>query len=439
MKTLPDISQAFTGGQNKPFGKVERVIARRYLGAKKKDGGVGLIAALSFFCIMLAVAAMIIIMSIMNGFRDRLIELTIGSEGHMYVASAAPQPTPESVRELERRMASVPGIQKAFEMSQDQTMVQRDGRLTGVVVNGIGADNIRAFDLIVQNLVLGSLDDFGEGTGSRNKVAIGSGVATAMGVRAIGETLVIYSPKLRSGPMGSTPIRKTYEVGAIFQTGLDLADATHIYMNIKQASLLFNDGKADGSIQIRLDNPDDIDSLIQPVANAAGEPVFIETWKDRNQTTATALRTEQISMRLVFMIVVLISTFPILSAMIMLVKNKSKDIAILRTIGATRGGVLRIFFMSGAMIGVSGTLVGLLIGILFCFNISSIQAFIEFVTGVELFPADVYQISGGIPVKFVWSEVIGVAFWGFLITIMATYFPARSASKIDPVDALRYE
>lgn len=439
MNASSDIASAFTGGQNKPFGKVERVIARRYLGAKKKDGGVGLIAALSFFCIMLAVAAMIIIMSIMNGFRDRLIELTIGSEGHMYVASAAPQPTPESVRELERRLAGVPGIEKAFEMSQDQTMVQRDGRLTGVVVNGIGPDNIRAFDLIVQNLVLGSLDDFGEGKGSRNKIAIGSGVAAVMGVRDIGETLVVYSPKLRSGPMGSTPIRKTYEVGAIFQTGLDLADATHIYMNIQQASLLFNDGKADGSIQIRLDNPDDIDNLIQPVANAAGEPVFIETWKDRNQTTATALRTEQISMRLVFMIVVLISTFPILSAMIMLVKNKSKDIAILRTIGATRGGVLRIFFMSGAMIGVTGTLVGLLIGILFCFNISSVQAFIEFLTGVELFPADVYQISGGIPVKFVWSEVIGVAFWGFLITIMATYFPARSASKIDPVDALRYE
>ena len=426
------------GKGNKAFGKVERMIARRYLGSKKKDGGVGLIAALSFICIMLAVAAMIIIMSIMNGFRDRLIELTIGSQGHMYVASAAPQPTPESVKQLEQRLSAVPGIDKAFEMSQDQTMIQRDGRISAVVVNGISPDNLRDFDLIVQNLVLGSLDDFGQGRGSHNKVALGSGVATIVGV-SVGDPLVIYSPKVRTGPMGSTPIRKTYEVGAIFETGLVEADNGYLFMTINQASLLFNDGKSDGSIQLRLDNPDDIDNLIQPVANAAGEPVFIETWKDRNQSTATALRTEQIAMRMIFMIVVIIATFPILSAMIMLVKNKSRDIAVLRTIGATQGGILRIFFMSGAMIGVLGTLVGLIFGLLFCININAVQAAIEFVTGVELFPADVYGLSGGIPVKIVWSEIMGVAFWGFLITILATYLPAYTASKIDPVDALRYE
>jgi len=167
MNAAADISGPAPSGQNKPFGKVERLISRRYLGAKKKDGGVGLIAGLSFFCIMLAVAAMIIIMSIMNGFRDRLIELTIGSQGHMYVASAAPQPSPESVRDLERKLSAVPGIEKAFEMSEDQTMVQRDGKISGVVVNGISPESLRGFDLIVQNLVLGSLDDFGEGRGSR--------------------------------------------------------------------------------------------------------------------------------------------------------------------------------------------------------------------------------------------------------------------------------
>lgn len=144
-------------------------------------------------------------------------------------------------------------------------------------------------------------------------------------------------------------------------------------------------------------------------------------------------------MRMIFMIVVLISTFPILSAMIMLVKNKSRDIAVLRTIGTTQSGILRIFFMSGAMIGVFGTLVGLILGVLFCLNIGAIQGLIEFITGVELFPADVYGLSGGIPVKIVWSEIAGVAFWGFLITTLATFFPALTASKIDPVDALRYE
>lgn len=427
-----------SSGQNKPFGKVERLIARRYLGAKKKDGGVGLIAALSFICIMLAVASMIIIMSIMNGFRSKLIMLTIGSQGHMYVASAAPQPTPESVRELERRLAAVPGIEKAFEMSQDQTMIQSERRPTGVIVNGISPENLRDFDLIVDNLVIGSLNNFGQGRGSDNEIAVGTGVAGALGV-TVGDPIVVYSNKVRTTAMGSTPIRKSYTVGAIFQTGLVEADSGYLFMDLGQASLMFNDGKADGSIQLRLDDPDNIDALVQPVANAAGEPVFIETWKDRNQTTATALRTEQIAMRMIFMIVVIISTFPILSAMIMLVKNKSRDIAVLRTIGTTQGGILRIFFMSGAMIGVLGTLVGLVLGVLFCLNISSIQAVIEFFTGVELFPADVYGLSGGIPVRIVWSEIAGVAFWGFLITTLATFFPALTASKIDPVDALRYE
>lgn len=425
-------------GQNKPFGKVERLIARRYLGAKKKDGGVGLIAALSFICIMLAVAAMIIIMSIMNGFRSKLILLTIGSQGHMYVAASAPSPTPESVRELERKLAAVPGVDKAFEMSQDQTMIQSERRPTGVIVNGISPENLRDFDLIVDNLVLGSIEGFGQGRGSDNEIVVGTGVAGALGV-TVGDPIVVYSNKVRTTAMGSTPIRKSYRVGAIFQTGLDVADSGYLFMGLNQSSLLFRDGKADGAIQLRLDDPDNIDAMVQPVANAAGVSVFIETWKDRNQTTATALRTEQIAMRMIFMIVVLISTFPILSAMIMLVKNKSRDIAVLRTIGTAQSGILRIFFMSGAMIGVFGTLVGLVVGILFCLNIGAIQGLIEFITGVELFPADVYGLSGGIPVKIVWSEIAGVAFWGFLITTLATFFPALTASKVDPVDALRYE
>lgn len=172
---------------------------------------------------------------------------------------------------------------------------------------------------------------------------------------------------------------------------------------------------------------------------AIGVPARFLTWRDKNEQTATALRTEQIAMRFIFMVVVIIAAFPVLSSMIMLVKNKSKDIAILRTIGATQGGILRIFLMSGAMIGILGTLAGLIIGILFCANIGLIQAAIEGVTGKPLFPPEVYNLAGGIPVKMVWSEVFGVAFWGFLISALATLFPALSASRIDPVDALRYE
>jgi len=430
--------KAFTGGQNKPFGMVERMIAMRYLRAKKTQGGVGLIAAISFTCIMLAIAAMIIIMSIMNGFRDDMIRLTIGSEGHMYVASSSPQPTPESVDALEKRLSTVNGVQKSFQFTQDYTGVQANGQFALAQVIGISPQNLQSYELIANSVVIGSLDFFGQGRGTENQIAIGSGLASNLGL-TVGDRLLVFSARTRQTISGPVPVRKAYTIGAIFQVGLYQTDLSYIYMDFAQATQLFEGGRVSGEIQLRLDNPDDIDRLRNPVSSAAQEPVFIQTWKDRNATTAIALRTEQIAMRFIFMIVVIIAAFPVLASMIMLVKNKSKDIAILRTIGATKGGILRIFFMSGAMIGILGTLVGLILGILFCLNIGGVQAIIEFVTGTELFPADVYGLSGGIPAKIVWSEVFGVAFWGFVISAAATFFPAWSASKIDPVDALRYE
>jgi len=430
--------KAFTGGQNKPFGQVERMIAMRYLRAKKTQGGVGLIAAISFTCIMLAIAAMIIIMSIMNGFRSDMIRLTIGSEGHMYVASSSPQPTSESVEALEKRLAKVDGVEKAFQFTQDYTGVQANGQFALAQVIGISPQNLQNYELIAKSVVLGSLEFFGQGRGNENQIAIGSGVASQLGL-TVGDRLLVFSPRTRQTISGPVPVRKAYTIGAIFQVGLYQTDLSYIYMDFNQATQLFEGGRVSGEIQLRLFDPDDIDKLRTPISQASGEPVFIQTWKDRNSTTAIALRTEQIAMRFIFMIVVIIAAFPVLASMIMLVKNKSKDIAILRTIGATQGGILRIFFMSGAMIGILGTLVGLILGILFCLNIGAVQAVIEFVTGTELFPADVYGMSGGIPAKIVWSEVFGVAFWGFVISAAATFFPAWTASKIDPVDALRYE
>jgi len=422
---------------NSPFSAIERRIATRYLRAKKSQGGVGLIAAISFFCIMLAIAAMIIIMSIMNGFRDEVIRLTIGSEGHIYAELADPAINAADMAAIEQRLAGVEGVDEAFQYTQHYTGVQANGVFGLGQVIGIRPENLNNFDLISSNIVQGSLAGFGQGRGSDHQVAMGSRLAANLGL-TIGDKITVYSPRTRTTVTGPQPIRKNYTVGAIFSVGLLQTDLSYIYMDFSQATTLFEGGKLTGQIQLRLETPDDVDRLESPVYDAIGAPAFLQTWRDKNAATATALRTEQIAMRFIFMIVVIIAAFPVLASMIMLVKNKSKDIAILRTIGATQGGVLRIFLMSGAMIGILGTLAGLILGTLFCLNIGLVQAAIEGVTGRPLFPEDVYQLSG-IPVKMVWSEVFGVAFWGFLISALATLIPALSASKIDPVDALRYE
>jgi len=382
------IKPANKTGKNIPFSAIERRIAMRYLRAKKTQGGVGLIAGISFTCIMLAIAAMIIIMSIMNGFRDTTIELTIGSEGHMYVAAVNPsQVTDQSMKDLETRLAGVEGVKEAFQFTQHYTGVQANNEFALAQVIGIRAENLRDYDLIAAGVTQGSFDGFGQGRGAANQVVLGQRLAAGLGLR-VGDRLTIFSPRARATPFGPPiPITKVYTVGAIFQTGLLQTDQTYIYMDLEQATLLFEGGKKTGEIQLRLYDADEIDRLYRPVTTAAQQSVYISTWRDRNSSVALALRTEQIAMRFIFMVVVVIAAFPVLASMIMLV----------------------------------------------------IQSLIEAVTGRPLFPEDVYGLSDGIPAKIVWAEVFGVAFWGFIISAAATLWPAINASKIDPVDALRYE
>ncbi|MGB6229615.1 MAG: ABC transporter permease [Litorimonas sp.] len=421
-----------------PFGLVERMIAMRYLRAKKSQGGVGFIAVISFLCISLAIFAMIAIMSIMNGFRTDMIRLTIGSEGHIYVQTATAEPDPVRIAELEQRMRGVEGVESAFEFTQHYTGVQANGQFSLAQVIGIEREDLLAFNLIAENVIQGGLETLGQGAGSDQRIAMGSGMAAILGLQ-VGDKVIVFSPRTRATISGSVPVRKTYTVGAIFSVGLLQTDQAYLYMEIEEAKLLFEGGESTGEIQLRLEDPDALDTLRGKVVEAAAQAIYIQTWRDRNSQTASALRVEQIVMRLIFMIVVVISAFPVLASMIMLVKNKSRDIAILRTIGTTRGGIMRIFLMSGATVGILGTLFGLIAGIVFCLNIYPIQLFIEGLFGIELFPAEAYQLADRIPVRIVWSEVASVAAWGFLISASAVFWPAWQASKIDPVEALRYD
>lgn len=421
--------------QAAPFGLWERSIAARYLRAKRKNGGVALISTISFVGIALAVAVLIIVMSVMNGFRTELLNRILGFNGHLFVAGQAlAEPQRDTVV---RRLRALPGVVQAAPMLEAQALVQGRGQTSGAVIRGMSPADVRATPIIAGNIKRGSLDGFGQGDYGGDIILVGERLAAAMGVEP-GDTLTLTSPSASATAFGSAPVSKAYTVGGIFSVGMSEYDQTFIYMPLDQAQLFFGREGAVDKIEIKLDDPDKTAALRPQVVAAAGGDSIVTDWRDNNQAFFNALEVERNTMRLILMLIVAIAAMNIISGLVMLVKNKGRDIAILRTMGATQGAIMRIFFLSGASIGVLGALAGFAIGVLFCAYIREIQAFVQWVTGADVFNADVYFLSH-IPAKLDWNEVIGVLFWALLASFLATLPPAFQAARIDPVEALRYE
>ena len=418
-----------------PFGMWERSIAVRYLRAKRKNGGVALISTISFIGITLAVAVLIIVMSVMNGFRAELLDRILGFNGHLFVAGAALN---EPQRDLVlSRVRAVPGVAQAVPMLEAQALVQGRGATSGAVVRGESAADLRATPIIAGNIKSGSLEGYGEGDYGGDLILVGDRLAAAMGV-APGDTLTLTSPNSSATAFGSAPIQKAYTVGGIFSVGMSEYDQAFIYMPLQQAQLFFGREGSVDKIEIKLKDPDQTAATRPLVVAAAGPDGVVTDWRDNNQSFFNALEVERNTMRLILMLIVLIAAMNIISGLIMLVKNKGRDIAILRTMGAGQGAIMRIFFMSGSAIGVLGALAGLVLGVLFCAYIQQIQAFVQWATGSDVFSADVYFLSH-IPAKLDWNEVAGVALLALGASFLATLPPAFQAARIDPVEALRYE
>jgi lipoprotein-releasing system permease protein len=418
-----------------PFSFWERSVALRYLRARRKDGGVALISTISFILIMLAVAILIIVMSVMNGFRTELLDRILGFNGHMHVTGMV---TTEPALDLAlTRIRAVPGVVQATPIIDAQALVQGRGQSSGAVVRGMTAADIRATSFVANNIKSGSLQGFGQGDDGGDLILVGDRLAAAMGVEP-GDTLTLTSPSAGATVIGSAPVSKAYTVAGTFSVGMSQYDESFIYMPLAQAQLFFGRGNAVDQIQIMVDDPDRTEDLRPALQRAVGPDGVVSDWRDQEQAYFNALEVERTTMTLIMGLLVLIAAANIISCLIMLVKNKGRDIAVLRTLGAGQGAILRIFFLAGSMIGGLGTAAGLALGLLFCANIETIQAVVEWATGTQVFNAEIYFLSH-IPAKIDWIEVAGVAAFSLGASFLATLPPAFQAARLDPVEALRFE
>jgi lipoprotein-releasing system permease protein len=418
-----------------PFSGWERAIAVRYLFAKRSHGGVALISIISFAAIALAVAALVITMSIMNGFRSELTGKILGFNGHAYVVGGAM--SPEQRAAMVARLRAVPGVVQAIPVIESQALAQGPVAVAGAVVRGVTPHDLRATPIIAGDIKAGSIAGFGVGEDGGDDVLVGQKLAESLGVN-VGDPISLISPTGGETVFGEMPPAKSYTVGGIFSVGMSEYDQSFVYMPLAQAQLFFGRGAAVDFIEIKLADPDRAPAMKAALAAAAGPGAVVSDWTERNRAYFGALQVERSVMRMIFLFIVALAALNIISGLVMLVKNKGRDIAILRTMGAGRGAILRIFFMAGASIGLAGTLAGLVFGLVFCLNIEAIQSFIEWVTGVQVFNADVYFLAH-VPAKVDWVEVAGVTAWALAASFLFTLLPAWRASRLDPVEALRYE
>ncbi|WP_439471111.1 lipoprotein-releasing ABC transporter permease subunit [Brevundimonas sp.] len=419
-----------------PFSAWEIGLAVRYLRAKRKEGGIALIAIISYVAIALAVLALITVMSIMAGFRATLLDRMLSFNGHMYVSGDLLQ-SPERDAAV-ARIKAVPGVTWVTPMTNDQSIVRAGGATTGAIVRGISRADLASMEYVNASLDDAARQRFGAGEWGGDNVLIGKALAEGLGLR-VGDPITLYSPTGASSAFGSLGgLEKTYRVGGVFSSGTADFDQAFIFMPIEQAQLFYGkEGRWD-VIELKVEQPDRVEALRMPVQRAAGPSALVSDWRDRLAAFWGALKVERVAMSIILGLVVAIAALNIISGIVMLVKNKTKDIAILRTVGASQSSMLRIFFMAGAMIGVAGTVTGLVLGLLFCLNIGSIQHFLEWVFQTELFNADVYMLDA-VPALVDPVDVFWVTVWSFFMSCVAGLIPSWQAAKLDPVEALRYE
>lgn len=415
----------------RPFSAFEWMIAGRYLRSRRRETFISVIAGFSFAGIMLGVATLIIVMAVMNGFRTELLGKILGINGHMLI-----QPIDSPLNDYDavaQRLKGVPDVVSAIPFVEGQALVSGPAGNLGALVRGLHESDLLRIPLVANNLRAGTLDGFDAGEG----VAVGSRMAEQLGL-SIGDNITIISPRGSVTPMGVTPRLKAYPISAIFEIGMSEYDSTFLFMPLEESQAYFNmDGIATG-VELYVVDPDNVGVMTRTIEEAAGRPAFVTDWRQRNVTFFSALEVERNVMFIILTLIVLVAALNIISGLIMLVKDKGRDIAILRTMGATRGAVMRIFLITGASIGFVGTIAGFLLGLLVCLNIESIRQFVSWLTATQLFDPTLYFLSK-LPAEIDNGETVTVLVMALLLSLLATLYPAWRAARLDPVEALRYE
>ena len=412
------------------FTAFEWMMAARYLRARRQEGFISVIAVFSLLGIALGVATLIIVMSVMNGFRAELLGRILGLNGH-FVVQGPQGPLPD-YGPVAERLRGVEGVVAAFPIVEGQVMATANGQASGALVRGMAAADLKAHSIVAGSLLEGTLDDFRE-----DGVLVGSRLARKLGLR-IGDRLTLLAAQATVTPFGQVPRSKAYAVAGVFEIGMFEYDSTFIFMPFESAQVYFRLTEQASGVEVLVDEPDAVASYRPRIWRALGQNARVVDWQQANSHFFAALQVERNVMFLILTLIILVAAFNIISSLIMLVKDKGRQIAILRTMGATRGSIMRIFFLAGASIGAVGTLSGFALGVAFCANIETIRRWLESLTGTDLFAAEIYFLSH-LPAKMDPTEVAYVVGMALVLSLLATLYPSWRAARVDPVEALRYE
>jgi lipoprotein-releasing system permease protein len=413
----------------RPFSAFEWMLAWRYLRARRKERAMSVISTISLVSIAIGVAVLIIVMSVMNGFRHELLARILGIKGHVtvYVGGLS------DVDKIVTRLRGISGVTLAIPLVDGQVLVSANGYNSGVLVRGMRKDDLKSLKIVSDTLSHGALENFD----SSDSVIIGARLAQNLGLTP-GQSITLIAPRGNVTPFGTMPRVKTYRIAGTFRIGMSEYDQTIVFMPLEEAQLFFGTGNAVTAIEIMVKDPDHVGSTVIPISRAVGPFARISTWQDIDSALFGALQVERNVMFLILALIILVADLNIISSLVMLVKDKSGDIAILRTMGATQGATMRVFLIAGTSLGVAGTAVGFLLGVVFCWNIESIRQFLSWLLGLTLFDPTVYFLSR-MPAEMDAGEVAAVVVMALSLTFLATLYPSWRAARLDPVEALRYE